>query len=99
MGFLDKIVTRSTGLPSAKRDTDTMWTTPWAWREEDCTYYGFNEQVWLYRTLPINPIEWEDPLTRISLGQQLGTLLEEIGATSSAPVGGLRQLSIIGKFT
>lgn len=70
-----------------------MWTTPWAWREEDCTYYGFNEQVWLYRTLPISPIEWEDPLTRISLGQQLGTLLGEIGSTSSAPVGGLRQLS------
>lgn len=93
MGFLDKITTRSAGRPSAKQDTDTLWTTPWAWREEDCTYYGFNDQVWLYRTLPINPIEWEDPLTRISLGQQLGTLLDEIGATSSAPVGGLRQLA------
>jgi len=93
MGLFGKLQTRASGIPNAKKDTDTLWTTPWAWREEDCTYYGFNEQVWMYRTLPVNPLEWEDPGTRVSLGQQLGTLLDEIGSTSTAPVGGLRQFS------
>ena len=90
-GFWDKIRERGANGPTAERDTDTLWTTPWSYRDEQATYYGFNGQVWVYRTLPLNPIEWEDPATRISIGQQLSTLLAEIGATSVAPVGGIRQ--------
>lgn len=73
--------------------TDAMWTTPWAWRDEEGTYVGYNGEVWLYRSFPVSPMEWEDPATRIGIGSGLATLLSEIGATSSAPVGGLRQLS------
>ncbi len=90
--FIDQIRSRSGAAPKSERDTDTMWTTPWSWRDEEGTYIGFNGQVWLYRTLPTNPIQWEDPGTRISIGQQLATLLAEVGATSTAPVGGLRSL-------
>lgn len=74
-------------------DTDTLWTTPWAWRDEECTYFGVDNSVWLYRTIPTNPMEWEDPQTRLSLGDQVATLLAEIGATSQAPAGGLKQFS------
>lgn len=76
-----------------ERDKDTLWTTPWAWRDESGMYVGHNGQVWLYRALPVEPMEWEDAGTRISIGQNLATLLGEIGATSSVPVGAIRQLS------
>ena len=91
--FIDQMRARSGGSPKTERDSDTLWTTPWSWRDEEGTYFGFNGQVWLYRTLPINPIQWEDPAVRVTLGQQLGTLLAEIGATSTVPVGGLKQLA------
>lgn len=92
--MFDSIRARAGGAPkTATPDSDTLWTTPWTYRDEEGTYYGFNGQVWLYRTLPVNPVQWEDPGTRLAVGQQLATLLAEIGATSSAPVGGIRQLS------
>jgi hypothetical protein len=70
-----------------------MWTTPWAWRDEDGTYFGHNGHVWLYRSFPVNPMQWEDPHTRLALAGELATALAEIGSTSSVPVGALRQLS------
>jgi len=76
-----------------ERDRDTLWTTPWAWRDETGMYVGHNGQVWLYRAIPVEPMEWEDASTRISIGQNLATMLNEIGATSSVPIGALRQLS------
>ena len=91
--FFEQIRARSGAAPRSSRDTDTMWTTPWSWRDEEGTYVGFNGQVWLYRTLPMSPIQWEDPGTRISIGQQLATLLAEIGTGSTVPVGGLRSLA------
>lgn len=74
-------------------ETDAMWTTPWAWRDEEDLYVGTNTQVWLYRTLPVSPMEWEDDSTRLSLGSRLASLLAEIGATSVAPVAGLKSLA------
>lgn len=74
-------------------ETDAMWTTPWAWRDEDDMYVGTNTQVWMYRALPVSPMEWEDASTRLSLGSRLASLLTEIGATSVAPVAGLKSLA------
>ena len=88
--MFDRFRPRSAGRKSG-RDADTLWTTPWAYRDESALYVGHNGQVWLYRTLPVSPIDWEDASTRITIGQQLGTLLAEIGATSVAPVGGIKQ--------
>jgi len=80
-------------LRRAARDADTLWTTPWAWRDAEGTYIGHNNQVWVYRAIPVEPMEWEDAGTRLSIGQNLATLLAEIGSTATAPIGALRQLS------
>lgn len=85
--FKDKKKTKS------NPETDAMWTTPWAWRDEDDVYVGTNTQVWMYRTLPVSPMEWEDDSTRLSLGARLASLLAEIGATSVPPVAGLKSLA------
>lgn len=72
-------------------ETDTLWTTPWAWRDDDGCYVGWNDQVWLYRSFPLSPIasQWEDPRTRIMLGQELDTLLTELGGLSQEGLPGL----------
>jgi len=91
-----KIGGRLAGALSRSRSTrkaDTLWTTPWAWRDAFGIYIGHNEQVWLYRAVPVEPMLWEDSTTRLSIGQSLATMLGEIGATSTPPLGSLRQLS------
>jgi hypothetical protein len=80
-------------LRRAVRDTDTLWTTPWEWRDEEDAYVGHNGQMWLYRAMPVEPLEWEDPGTRIAVGQNLATMLAEIGSTAAAPIGALKSLS------
>ena len=90
MSIIDKIKARS-GRIDSEPDADTLWTTPWNYKDESGTYFGYNNQVWLYRSFPLNPIQWEDNSVRLSLGQQLHSLLLEIGLTSVAPVGGLKQ--------
>ena len=90
MSIFDKIKSRG-GSVTSDPETDAMWTTPWSYRDESGTYYGYNDQVWLYRSFPLSPIQWEDGAVRLSLGQQLGSLLLEVGLTSTAPVGGLKQ--------
>lgn len=72
--------------------TSTLWTTPWAWRREDGVYKGYNGHVWVYRALPLDPIEWEDDQRRLALGRQLHDLLVELGETSKA-LSGQRILS------
>ncbi len=77
---------------AANRDTDALWTTPWVLRDADCMYVGSDRSVWLYRALPLAPVDWEDPRTQLGIGARLATLLAEIGATSTPPVSGIRQL-------
>ena len=77
----------------ATKVADTLWTTPWSWRDAEGTYIGHNDQVWLYRAIPVEPMEWEDAATRVSIGQNLATMLAEIGSTSTPPIGAIRQLS------
>ena len=80
-------------LRKSARDADTLWTTPWDWRDEDDTYVGHNGQVWLYRAMPVEPLEWEDPATRLAVGQNFATMLAEIGGLASAPIGALKTLA------
>lgn len=83
----------SLSLRRGGRDADTLWTTPWEWRDEEDTYVGNNGQMWLYRAVPVEPLEWEDPGTRIAVGQNLATMLAEIGSTAAPPIGALKSLS------
>jgi hypothetical protein len=81
---------------AAAEETDTLWTTPWAWRDEEDVYFGHRSQggqVWLYRALPVSPVEWEDPDTRVQLGMQLANLMGNLGESSSNPVAGARFFS------
>jgi hypothetical protein len=43
--------------------------------------------------MPVEPMEWEDASTRLSIGQGMATMLGEIGGTTPPPIGALRQLS------
>lgn len=79
------------GSEDARRST--LWTTPWAWRDTEGLYVGHNREVWLYRELPLAPLQWEDPNVRLAVGGPLATLLEELGSTSKDMGGGLRTLS------
>lgn len=94
MSFLQALKSKAGG-GAGRTDTtsDAMWTTPWAWRDEEGVYFGHNGEVWLYRSFPVSPMEWEDPDTRISIGAGLSTMLSDIGSTSSASASGLRQLA------
>lgn len=69
--------------------TATLWTTPWRWRTTDGIWVGFDGSVWLYRTLPTTPLEWEDRSRRFLLGKNLEDLLRDLGATSRPKVGPL----------
>ena len=76
----------------AESDTDTLWTTPWAWRTEDGLYVGHNGTVWLYRELSVAPMHWEDPDTKVDLGSPLAGALYEL-ATTSKDFAGIKALS------
>src|SRR5687767_3048804 len=75
------------------RDRSTLWTSPWRWRTEDSLYVGHNKQVWMYRELPLSPLQWEDPDVRLQVGAPLNNLLDEIGSTSKGLGGGMRSLA------
>lgn len=64
---------------TASAESSTFWTTPWAWRDEDGLYIGWNKEAWLYWQLPINPLLWEDPGQRLEVGSSLVQLLSELG--------------------
>ena len=64
---------------SVDSDASTFWTTPWAWRDEQGLYIGWNKEAWLYWQLPINPLLWEDPSQRLEVGSSLVGLLAELG--------------------
>ncbi|GAA2404279.1 hypothetical protein GCM10010191_10000 [Actinomadura vinacea] len=87
---------RLTGTSRAGRseaDTATMWTTPYAWRTADGVYVGYNGEVWMYRTVRLSPMKWEDPEQQLSLAAPLARLLGDLGGTSRQPIGGLATLS------
>ena len=68
---------------SVDEKRSTFWTTPWSWRDNQGCYVGYNKEVWLYRELTPQPLEWEDSQTRLARGRQLHNLLTELGATLS----------------
>lgn len=87
---------RLTGTSRAGRSeagTSTMWTTPYAWRTADGIYVGHNGEVWMYRTVRMSPMKWEDPEQQLALASPLARLLGDLGRTSRQPIGGLSTLS------
>ncbi|WP_433467299.1 ATP-binding protein [Spirillospora sp. CA-128828] len=96
MANLRAALGRLTGTSRAGRseaDTATMWTTPYAWRTADGIYVGYNGEVWMYRTVRLSPMKWEDPAEQLSMAAPLARLLGDLGRTSRQPVGGLATLS------
>ena len=73
-------------------ETDTLYTTPWAWRREDGLYVGHNKSMWLYRVLDVHPMFWEDGDTKLELGSPLASALYDLASTSK-DVGGIKALS------
>ncbi|MGI8330895.1 ATP-binding protein [Actinomadura scrupuli] len=96
MGNLRATFGRLTGTSRAGRseaDTATMWTTPYAWRTADGIYVGHNGEVWMYRTVRLSPMKWEDPEQQLALAAPLSRLIGDLGGTSRQPIGGLATLS------
>lgn len=75
--------------------TSTVRATPWRWRRDDGLYIGWDRTVWLYRQLPLHPLDahWEDPSVRLEVGSRLEQLLIELGEQSKTSVTGLRQFA------
>lgn len=69
-----------------------LLTVPWQRREPGGVYVGHNRQVWMYRELPLTPLQWEDPKRRLEVGSKLESLLVEIGERSK-DIGGVRLTS------
>lgn len=76
-----------------REETATLWTTPWAWRDENGLYIGWNKEAWLYWQVPIHPIMWEDPQNRLDVGGSLLQLLSELGDMNVDNSMGLALLS------
>lgn len=96
MANLRATIERLTGTSRAGRseaDTATMWTTPYAWRTVDGIYVGHNGEVWMYRTIRLSPMKWEDPEQQLALATPLSRLISDLGGTSRQPIGGLATLS------
>lgn len=74
-------------------DTGALRTTPWARREDGGVYIGHDKSVWLYRELPLAPLQHEDPHRRLEVGGLLDGLLEELGSRSRDIGQGMSMLS------
>lgn len=85
----------TTGNYAGKIDESayTHWETPWAWKSDDGVYIGHGRDAWIYRELPLNPLKWEDPNKKLAVGDQLHSLLREIGFSSKDVAGGISTFS------
>lgn len=76
-----------------EKETATAWTTPWAWRDADGLYVGWNRQAWLYWELDLHPIAWEDGPARLDAAQALQSILAELGGLDPDQSMGLEMLA------
>jgi hypothetical protein len=76
-----------------EKDTSTFYITPWRWRDSSGLYFGYSGDAWLYRQIPLRPLQWEDPGTKLASGLPLASILTELGSTSTDFGTGLRALS------
>lgn len=75
------------------KSTGTIYTTPVRWRHREGVWIGFNGNAWLYRKLPLAPLLWEDPRTRLGVMGALADLLADLGATAQDIGSGMASLS------
>lgn len=92
MSAISKLLGFARGKNKTQRQYE-QWSTPSLWRNEEGVYIGANHQAWMYRTLELNPVKWEDAEARLGIGRQLENLLSELGQLSKDPIGGIRALS------
>lgn len=76
-----------------EKDTSTFYITPWRWRDRSGLYFGYSGEAWLYRQIPLRPLQWEDPGTKLTSGMPLASILTELGASSTDFGTGIRALS------
>lgn len=76
-----------------KPATGGLRTTPWKRKEAGGIYIGHDRSVWMYRELPLAPLQHEDPARRLEIGQLLETVLVEVGARSRDVGQGISMLS------
>jgi hypothetical protein len=93
LGNLNPLRRVASKAGSVNAERSTFWTTPWAWRDNEGCYIGHNKEVWLYRTLTVAPIVWEDPQRQIEIGSPLASMLYELAETSKDLGVGIRALS------
>lgn len=63
--------------------TSAIWSTPWSYRTEDGIYVGHTpNQVWLYTALPVSPLDWEEPESRVQIGNKIQRLLVDLESES-----------------
>lgn len=77
---------------SENKYVDSLWTTPWQYRDVENMYVGNDNSIWLYRSLPLTPLQWEDDRTKMGICSELSNLLDEIGSLSVAPISGIKSL-------
>lgn len=75
------------------RERGTILTTPVRWKDDQGAWIGYNNEVWLYRELPLTPLQWEDPAARLDFQSMLYHLLVALGATSVDRLGGQARFS------
>ncbi len=68
-------------------------TTPVRWVDDDGFWVGVSGDAWLYRDIPLPPLEWEDAPARLDVQSTLYHLLNDLGATSVDRVGGMSRLA------
>lgn len=74
-------------------DAPALHVTPWRWRDSQGMYFGAHGDVWLYRQIPLTPLQWEDPAAQLASGGVLANIMTELGATSTDFGTGIRALS------
>jgi hypothetical protein len=73
---------------------DSSWRTrPWANVIAPGIFATPKRDVWLYRSFPVAPLEWEDPPARLDFQSKLERLLVEIGESSRDLGQGVRALA------
>ncbi|MFA5566746.1 MAG: ATP-binding protein [Acidimicrobiia bacterium] len=77
----------------------TAWVTPWAYYDEGGLYMGHTRgEVWLYRSLTLSPLSWEDPGVKLADSSLLANLLAELASTSVDLGSGIKALARSREF-
>lgn len=78
----------------SRRGRGDHWHThPWRNRLPGGVYVSHSKDAWVYRVLPLSPLEWEDASKRLENQSKLERMLIELGETSRDLAQGVRALT------